>query len=124
MRNHFANALFRGVLRGIDGQHGGDAAMALYLEHEGTGGGPAKADGHSAHKPLDGVILDVFQYELLQIFPFHAPGMLTGWEERGKGLHRYGRSGVLFSCGVSVLFVLEGLATEDAKGTRPLFLRE
>ena len=93
MRNHFANALFRGVLRGIDGQHSGDAAMALYLEHEGTGGGPAKAEGHSAPKLFDGGIVDVFQYELLQIFPFHAPGMLTGWAGRGKGLHRCGTSG-------------------------------
>ena len=77
--------LFSGVFRCIDREHGGDAAVAGYLEHQGSGGGPAEADRDSALKWFDGGILDGLQDQLLKLFPFHARGMLTGWEGRGKG---------------------------------------
>ncbi len=78
MGDHVVDLLIRGVFRCINRQHTGYAAATGHLEHEGTGGGPAEADRDSALEWFDGRILNGFQDQLLKLFPFHAPGMLTG----------------------------------------------
>ena len=85
MGDHVVDLLFRGLFRCINRQHGGNAAIAGDLEHEGTGGRPAEADRDPALEWFDGRILDGFEDQLLKVFPFHAPGMLTGLGEEGKG---------------------------------------
>ena len=86
MGDHFEDAFFSGVLRGIDGKHGGDAAMTGYLEHQGPGRRPAKTKGNPASEESYVGVLDGIQDQLLQLFPLHGRGHVSRVSGEGKGV--------------------------------------